>query len=371
MKKGAFSRYGVVIVIFVVCLACVAVVTVGLWARLAQVSGQLGVCAQDVARSKELMTTKDAELQSIRQQYDVLEAQCEDVSLQLDETKRRLGESLAAESSTSLTLSRIKTEIDVYKAELQESIQWLRTQSNTYAVKDFTTSRMNVTKVLLRNCEDRNGCEIRTACMNVMMSKMLGLEYRPDIETTDTEDHLQSIQDFVDNRGGDCEDYAFAYKAMFNTLLLACDEDDVEVRAWVPSVVETSRVLVSEDPEQKWYLSGASEYVVPSGYRYPSVVCGLMYDLNTFSQDGHCVIALTNVRVADVHDLAWLEGAPLIEPQNGMFMGFIGSDSGIYLGGHVSGSYINQVMTDDDRYLYGSDGWNSYSSFIKRIDEVE
>jgi len=104
------------------------------------------------------------------------------------------------------------------------------------------------------------------------------------------------------------------------------------------------------------------------------VVCGNIYDLQTGEIGGHCIIALTKNRIKSTQEVyKELNNAPLIEPQNGSFTGYINDDSHVFI--NKSGntafneSQIYWVITDDDYYLFDLNEykWTSYHYYLKKI----
>ncbi|MFH1505598.1 MAG: hypothetical protein ABIE94_01260 [archaeon] len=275
-----------------------------------------------------------------------------------------------AEAKVEETLGKI----DYYEEKLNESMEWYKSNS-------IVTGYMRggaVVGFLESNCLQVAGdyCYIKSGCFYLVNSEFLHVEYALDEELSGREDKLQSLDEFISNKGGDCEDYALFYKAEYNSLLENCEEDGgkkVIIEAWQPSNEIKNRYWVTY--KQTWYLDDVEKITLDyDGFLYPNIVCGNMYDLNTHEVGGHCVVAFTTEKIDSADDLNLLDSAPLIESQDGSYMGKInGESSGIYMVDYLNApgkSFISQVITDSDFFLFSSQHreWLSYSIFYQELD---
>lgn len=305
---------------------------------------------------------------------------------QLETNMSSLKYSLTNLNQTYTKLSRaynlLKKEVDstikkieVYEAELQESMEWFKTNS----VLDTSEEQQEVMDYLEDDCFERKGnsCYIKTGCFYLVNSKKLGLKYKWDVRTSGEIDKLQSINEFIENKGGDCEDYSLFYKAEYNSVLEDCGDVDslnIMLEAWTPT--QDSADWYWLDFSRTWYLNSVRETNLKEAYIYPNIICGSIYDLNSGEVSGHCVIAFTSIKIESRQDIQNLEGAPLIEPQDGRYMGLAGDQSsGIYLMTEDNyqnppESYIYEIITDNDLFLFSREHgkWLSYSVFDAELN---
>ena len=101
-------------------------------------------------------------------------------------------------------LSNIEYNISEIKDELESSMEW------------FTTnSKVENPRVKNKVSECASGCTVNMNCIAEANEK-LGFEYV--IDTAETE-YLKSIDDFIVDGFGDCEDYSLLFKAEYNNLV--------------------------------------------------------------------------------------------------------------------------------------------------------
>ncbi len=224
--------------------------------------------------------------------------------------------------------------------EIKDAIAWF--SDNSQITQDEILDE-------LERCVERSGdsCQVDTACIQRVNKFSMGIRYIQDIK-----DRLESIVDFYTNKGGDCEDFSLFYKAEFNTIADSCG--DVTITTWDKAGDETRDL----DNEGEWQARGTfTEY---EGFEHAYAVCGKILDPNTGKVNGHCIVALSDKKVEG--DPSVLEGAVLIEPQNGQSRGLLGED--IKLGDRSAESYIYLIMTDDDELVEKDGNWISYSQLL-------
>jgi len=270
--------------------------------------------------------------------------------------------------------------VDDYQKNLQDSMSWFNTNSNLSGIGDrFKTEQVQYN--LRDNCfRIQDGkCKIKTGCLWVANTK-LGLEYKSDITTTGKEDKLLSLQEFVKNYGGDCEDYALFYKAEINQILDECSSyvpSNIAIEGFVSGGTEDYFLDFKTEYETRYYLPRTQVFELKKEYIYPVEVCGSIFDLNTEAVTGHCVIAFTKNKINSTSQIQTeLNKAPLIEPQTGEYMGLINDvSSGIYVAPKPEGthSYIYMLVTDGDHMLFDetSGTWMSYSEFSQELGSLK
>ncbi|MBW2967091.1 hypothetical protein KY362_01250 [Candidatus Woesearchaeota archaeon] len=316
-------------------------------------------CSADLETAQQQRASLQTELGLLQQGYSVLE---QDYS-ELNQSYSELG---AAHATLDESFKDLRSEVDEtigkireYERDIKTSMDWFN--ENSELDHDNAKTYLNIDCV----AEEDAGCFIKTGCPWLVNHEKLGLSYKSDVYTSGETDKLQSLSEFVDSDGGDCEDYALFYKAEWNYMMSKCKSEDIFVESWVHA--DLGRHWLDWDKD--WYLDNAR--TVRIQVRYPNVVCGSIYDFKLGGVSGHCVIAFTDSPIEDVGDMDLLDEAVLIEPQNGMYMGRINSDSGINLimDGEPTtkyASYIFVVITDSDYFSYSEADkeWQSYSAFL-------
>jgi len=266
--------------------------------------------------------------------------------------------------------SQIKTEVEQtiskinnYETDLEESLAWF----NTNSLPENIPNEKRIKNSLNGRCweYDDDSCYVMLGCFYLINQKKLGLEYQYDTKTSGETDKLQSLSEFIHNWGGDCEDYSLFYKAEFNHVLNSCKErggKNLTLEAWVTG---TSDYFL--DLESEWYLPNAIGIILPAGYIYPNVICGMLPSPNTGDVSGHCVIAFTNSLILNASDITLLDGAPMVEPQSGMYLGMINYNSGVTLSDYDSSIWT--VITDNDLFQLKDGEWVGYAELKNELGE--
>jgi len=266
--------------------------------------------------------------------------------------------------------------LDRYKSEIETSMAWF----STNAVLGKSGMEETAKHDLANKCYDFSDgtCKIKLSCFYLVNSEFLKLEYKIDNVTSKKEDNLQSISKFIDNGGGDCEDYSLFYKTEYNYLLQDCKGEggrNIVLESYEYSTNFADIVIL--DNQNYWYVNNANEKNLPEGYEYPNIICGNIYDLNSQQVNGHCLLAFTRNKIENINDLSELNLAPMVEPQSGLYMGLINDPSSnvTLISGYManSQSFIYEVITDNDLFLFDSENseWLSYSNFYQKLDEEQ
>ncbi|MFH1439714.1 MAG: hypothetical protein ABIG89_04050 [Candidatus Woesearchaeota archaeon] len=284
----------------------------------------------------------------------------------LSETKTQQEELSKKHENLKTEVRKTLDKIKVYKQDIETSMKWFNDNAEI--------TDKNIKYYLSPNSCFRMGtktCRIKTGCFYFVNSERLGYEYKYDTMTSNANDKMQSIQDFMKNKGGDCEDYSLFYKAEFNYVLNQCLEtgaDNIIIEGWMPSKYEEDRYFV--EFSNNWFLTGATDKIIPAGFIHPNIVCGNLYDFSKKDAGGHCVIAFTKNRIKSIKDIDELNNAPMIEPQNGLYLGLINEESSkTYIltkeNYDTTYSYINLIVTDEDQFLFSDQHkeWLGYSIF--------
>lgn len=267
--------------------------------------------------------------------------------------------------------NQLLMEIGIFKENIEESMNWFRNNSNIDSLKESRKI-----KNLLRTCIDcqEDNCYIKTACIDLINKKELYLEYELDSVLLENTDKLQTIESFLINRKGDCEDFSLFYVAQLRYLI-----DHIESINKTP-IIEAIIESNTNKPyyiTNKWYYpNGVEKEILSQNYIYPYIACGNLYDPNTNDFGGHCVVLLSDKKINNYQDLLSLNNAKLIEPQNGMYLGNLENKDGLLF---LDSGNIFSIITDNDYYLHENRlfrektnrDWYSYGYYLQKINELE
>lgn len=314
--------------------------------------------------SQNNKTITDLNIQ-ISKQQELIKVQTETIT----SIEEKYGDLLTNHEKLESTINKTKYDAVSFKKEIEESMSWFN--NNAKIERSASVEWQNkISQKLERSCIQTfsNTCRINLVCLGFINEMQLGLHYIDDIETSNENDKLQTIKDFIIHNGGDCEDYSLFYKAEMNYLLDVCEKrnaDNIYLQSMSYSNDKTDRFFVEN--EKEWYLDYAKDHLLPKGYVVPNIVCGHMFVNNELT--GHCVIAFTKEEIITINDLKLLTGAPIIEPQEGSYLGIVGED--VFLIDQAFGGEqtIFEIITNNDLFLYSDQNeWVSYQTLIDRID---
>ncbi len=264
---------------------------------------------------------------------------------------------IALETELDQAFEKIRT----YRREINSSLEWFNENAKLPRAPQLESK-------LERKCI--NNCEIKLGCL-YLVNEQMGFSYIPDYITSGEEDQLQSLESFMENEGGDCEDYSLFFKAEFNHLKENCNSLILE--AYKPGDKNDRYFL---DFNENWYIDGVEPVTIPGNFRHANVICGKIYDLNRESLTGHCIVGFSREEIKNVDDLENVGEMHLVEPQNGMYYGKLNDESsGIYLlsDNPDSESFVTLIITDYDLFLYSQtdEEWLSYSLFDEQLGELQ
>lgn len=240
--------------------------------------------------------------------------------------------------------------IEVFKDDLNSSMAWFEDNSYLHDIPNEGRIKRSIDG----RCYDEE-CNVKLGCFFLVNSEKLGYKYISDPKIYGEDDKLQSLHEFVHNWGGDCEDYSLFYKAEFNHVLSVCPS--LRIEAWIPGGSDYFL-----DMQEEWYIEDASGIILPEGYIYPNVVCGNIQ--NQGKSAGHCVVAFSKDIIRGLDELDYLQGAPLVEPQDGRYIGTIGRDY------YLSQNSIWLVITDFDLMMYSNHEWIGFRSASEELESL-
>lgn len=260
-------------------------------------------------------------------------------------------------------------EVNLYQEEIEESLEWYQANSEL----TDSTNQKSVKRKIDSNCLNiyRDQCNIKLGCFYLINSEKLDLEYKYDEFLYGQEDKLSSITEFLDNKGGDCEDYALFFKAEYNYALSQCNGKEIILEGWRYPNKEDNEIKYWLNFQKNWYIDDVVRVDI-SNYIFPNIICGNLYDPILDDISGHCMIAFTTKKIESIMDLRYLDNSYIIEPQDGSFLGNLNRpNSAIYLLDEEKwfddsiNSWVSSVITDNDYFLFSERdlNWKSYTSF--------
>ncbi|MFH1063572.1 MAG: hypothetical protein V1729_00660 [Candidatus Woesearchaeota archaeon] len=331
--------------------------------------------ARTIAEYLTEIQQKDSLIAGIDSEKRKLEGDLNDLNSSYEEIQIQHGTLSQDYQGLKIQVTGTLEKIDEYNEEIEESMDWFRYNSALGKSQKEGFARMYIDTDCYYPAD--NACYIKTGCLHLVNTENLDLRYRYDLETSKEIDKLQSLSEFISNKGGDCEDYSLFFKAEWNYLLDQCmkthDPEKIIIEGWYQDEKSSDRHWLDYDKD--WYIDDVTGIKLSKGYIYPNVVCGLVYNFRLAKPSGHCVIALTQKRMESLQDIELLDHAYLIEPQDGSYMGRVNEVPGLKL--LVDGEreeliftpHIFSVITDNDYFLFYNSAWHSYSQFEDQLIE--
>jgi len=352
------------IITFGIALLLMFTVTLNLFNNIKDLRDRNAKLSYDVVELQNSLTLLNIEKQVMRGQLNQQIINFDNLSARHTDLLKSYNDLNKDYNAVSREIDQTIDKITVFEQELNSSMAWFN--ANSLPVNIPNEKRIQNT--LNGRCWEISDdvCTVRLGCFYLINLKKLGLHYKYDTVTSDAADKLQSLGEFMHNWGGDCEDYSMFFKAEYNYIQNECFErggESIELEAWIPG----SGDYFLDFPEE-WYLSEADAYELPAGHIHPSVVCGDLYDPNSGAVSGHCVMAYSARPLDRLENMDHLEGASLVESQNGQYLGQVGSYAGIAPTSSQSSIWL--IITNNDLWLHSEDsGWIGYESMLEEISQ--
>ena len=248
-------------------------------------------------------------------------------------------------------------EIKTYKEDLQTAVNWFKNN----AILNNSVYHFSFVKTYLNKCinDSGQGCKINLGCINFVNNKKLNIDYKTNYDNK--KDQIIDLNNFIKNKGGDCEDFSLFYKAEINYLKSKCKNNNIYFIAGENKT--GSKFFVYDN----WYLTDTISKTY--NYTYPTIICGDLYDPNKKKIGGHCLLALTKNKLLDINGL---NDAIVFEPQNGLVLGDFKKTTSL-LPNKLNNSFIEYIITDNDFYSYSENknAWVGNNYFISVLNNKE
>ncbi|MEW6748087.1 MAG: hypothetical protein AB1295_00055 [Candidatus Micrarchaeota archaeon] len=338
--------------------------------ELSRTRGELQGARDALEERDALLAQKNALITGQASNISALSADLEDkrdwirsLEQELARTQSELEEAENALQEAEEDIAALKDETLEMESRIDESIAWFT--GNAELPSTLKADRF-ISKVE-DGCLD--GQTLKLGCVSYLMDADLGFTYQFDPGG----DTLYSIEDIIERRGGDCEDYALFFKALLNRF------DGMELEAWEKG---SGRYELYKDYKENviWYLDETDKKALDGKDLNPYAVC-YYYGYYGEVRIGHCIIMVTDKVIMSPEDITSqnLAGAQLFEPQTGEYFGRIGSEFGVCMDGQEGceegfGNLVF-IITDDDLFEFSEGGWNYYGGYLERaqaiVDELD
>ncbi|MFH0737159.1 MAG: hypothetical protein V1827_00580 [Candidatus Micrarchaeota archaeon] len=339
-----------------------------LGAELAGTKNDLATVQDNLAAARSTIDERNREI-SLQQNkienltLDLSEKNSEMISLRskLNETESELEEAQNTLEEAETEITGIREEALAMDEKISQSIAWFT--DNSVLPSTLKTDRF-ISKA-------ENGCishdKVSLACISYLMAQELDLQYKSD----PTGERLYSLEEIIERKGGDCEDYALFFKAALNYL----DLGDKGLEAWAPGI---GRYIVYEDwsTDTRWYYDDAEGMNLGGADTMKPYAACYFFDTEGTVWEGHCVIMLTAMNISSSKDISAdsLSDAVFFEPQDGGYLGRMGAEfqscEDGQTGCEATPYSISFIITDGDLYEFSDGRWNYYEGYRDRTAEL-
>ncbi len=339
----------------------------------AKLSDRLGILESQNRDLAASVNSLNSTLSSTQKDLEITKSMLNLTSGKLVSTQNQLDESKNALDSQKQSISQLNDSLYTMRADLDNSFSWFR--SNSVLTKGVYKSIDMFMLRVSQDCVEKNNAggrqEYNLACAyDRMQNTDVSIMYKNDIDAGSV-DHLQSLLETAKRWGGDCEDIALFSKATINYLKNIYP--DATVLSWGKGT-GNFRIypLASKSNPEDGYSYFSDSKSVPLGKLseiYPYVVCYIE------GSNGHCTVALSKNKITSSSQIGLLDGAYVYEPTWGGYIGKVGTDFAICSTTlsqcEESNHYIWIVITDNDIFKYGVNGWAGFSDIAAQVDAVQ
>jgi len=347
----------------------------------AALQSSVGSLNQSVANLSQKNAEMSSQNSQLSQSLLAMQKSLSDAIAQISAAEGRIASLDLSLSQRDSAIAALQTELQAEKGKsgqllqnyqslqqgINSSMAWFT--SNAVFPVNHSWSSSILVKRLGEDCFDLG--KFNLACVSYLMENAaFAIHYRTDKESNGKADHLQSLKETIDSGWGDCEDYSLLMKSMLN--LFKQSNPSSTLVAWQSGGSSDFRVYPPESKsavtDQFWYYSNSRGVDIGTfGSSFFYVVC---YDVD--ARSGHCAVAVSQSELLSSQDAPKLAGAQVFEPQNGRFIGTIGSDLGVCGNGQCyrSPGTIYMVISDGDLYKHDGSQWAGYADYAASVGEL-
>lgn len=269
-------------------------------------------------------------------------------------------------SKLNETVSKLKFELNDLEETINDSVKWFKENSNfseKFLENDDILSFLSRVKT---KCIDGNS--INLGCLVFQMEQRLDFKY-----ILEGEDKLYSLNEIVENKGGDCEDFSIFTVALLNYLKSVYSFNGLELISWKEKL--GSQFTIDKTDNSYWYISNAEPYPIGGlDDVNPTVICYTVHCAENICE-GHCVVGLSEKGLTTTTSLTNLHGSKLFEPQNGQYLGKIDGKYTLcetdILACDKKPNHIWLVIGNDDLYIFKDNVWTSYKYYLTTIEKLK
>lgn len=310
----------------------------------------------NISLNDELQDLK-GECSTLKEDYDKLGSEKREIQGQL----------LLQEQEYEKVKSEVDTTINQiisFEADLKDSMKWFKSNTNLNDVSGNNDLKSRIKNICINN---KDKCYVNLCCISFINSETLRFSYESDEKTSGKLDYLQSLSTFLENKEGDCEDFALLFSAELDYAVDYCKDEGYTT----DSIQFTSCEYKEKrgcDITSTWYLPDHEKYTFPTGYIHSYPIC---YAVD--NNEGHCEVAITDIEITSSNNVyESLNNAVIVEPLDWAIV----SDSLEYSNYYsISKSYyygspgeIYLVIIEDDIIKLDS-GWKGYADYLDIIKE--
>ena len=325
-------------------------------------SQKIALMQSDYSALSSKYSISQQELSDTGAQLSQANASLSQAQAQLLQTEQALNESRESLAGQQQRVDALNQEFSTLESTINSSIAWFR--DNAYMPANYTWTTDIFMSRVVPDCAD--GGALNLACISYLMENTaFSIHYRSD-SVSGSADHLQGVKETIGLGWGDCEDYSLIFKAILNSVRQK--NASLRLVAWQPAETGEFRIYPKATPGETgpyWAYTNAAGVDMGS----PSQAYVACYTVDAAS--GHCIVALSGNNVAESTQVPLLSGAYLFEPQSGRYLGKIG-ESLQMCGGSGCKSETGKiwlVISDNDLYIYGDNGWQGYADYLSRVSE--
>lgn len=277
----------------------------------------------------------------------------------LNSTRKELSLVYAQLQEEKGKVSNVKDELLDLEKKINSSMSWFRENSFLNSSHSWSVD------IFLQRVE--SDCiydgALNLACINYLTERtILYIEYLDDSDLG-VLDRLQSINETIMRRGGDCEDIALFSKALLQTLK---SNNNLLLKSWEPASDGRFIIWPQQETEDSYiyYQDARPKIIANLKDVYPYVIC---YTVDSFS--GHCRIALSENKITS-SSVDGLLGAGVFEPQTGMYFGRVGQEYSLCSAERENcqniPNTITLAITENDIIKFSGSSWVSYQDYFSK-----
>jgi len=246
-------------------------------------------------------------------QYYALLTQIKDLKIQLASLQNKLNTTIYEKRVLESELSKYKVELSTLQAEVDTLRNTLKTiemhQKLNNKVSDwlyqnfyYNFSSARFINRVAELCIQKD--KINLPCAVNVIQKEYGFHYE-----NDTEDTLKGVDQFIRDKGGDCEDWALFTAALTNYFIREYPNKLLEL--YIPK--EGSSFTLYIENNERHYYKNCAEYSLNISRYYPSILC------YKEGKVGHCIVGFSKEYLTPEN--LYSERTYLIESQTGQYLG--------------------------------------------------